>query len=115
MSGKTRINIPRRLFHINMFSKGAIEESILDIELPKRPFICYSKKKNNTNSSSFDNQTESVSVVETRYLGITFSNKANLETLDGSIRKIFSAKHPFRTHDVGVDRPRDQNPSTILL
>ena len=115
MSGKTRINIPRKLFHINMFSKGAIEESILDIKLPKRPFICDNKRKHNTDSSSFDNWTESVSVVETRYLGVTFSNKASLETLDGSIRKIFSEKHPFRAHDVGVDRARNQNSSTIFL
>ena len=71
---------------MNMFNKSVIEESILDIKLLKRLFICDYNRKHNTNSGSFDNWTKSVSVVETRNLSITFSNKRSLETLDGSIR-----------------------------
>ena len=66
-------------------------------------------------SGSFDNRTESVSVVKTRNLSITFGNKTSLEMLDGSIKKIFNTKHPFRAHDIGVGRARNQSSSIILL
>ena len=48
---------------MNMFNKSAIEESILDIKLVKWSFICDSKRRHNMDSSSFDNLTESLSVV----------------------------------------------------
>ena len=87
---------------MNMFNKNVIEENIIDIKLLKRPFICDRNRKHNTNSGSFDNRTESVSVVKTRNMSITFGNKTSLEMLDESIKKIFNTKHPFRAHDVGV-------------
>ena len=92
MMRKTRINIPRKLLHINMFSKSTIEEGVLDVKLPKRPFVGHNKRKYNTDSGSLDNRTKGVSVVETRYLCITFGNKASFETLDRSIRQIFGPK-----------------------
>ena len=100
---------------MNMFNKSAIEESILDIKLLKRSFICDGKRKSNTNSSSFDNRTESVNIVETKNLSITFDNKTSLETLDRSIRQIFNMKHPFRANDVCVGKARNQSTSVILL
>ena len=113
MSEKSRINIPRRLFHMNTFNKSSIEKSILDIKLSKRSFICDCNRKHNTDSGSFVN--ESVNVVKTRNLSITFGNKTSLETLDRSIRQIFNTKHPFRAHDVGFGRARNQSSSIILL
>ena len=89
---------------MNMFNKSAIEENILDIN-----------RKHNMGSGNFDNRTESVSVVKTRNLSMTFGNKMSLETLDRSIRQIFNAKHPFRSHDVGVGRAKNSNLSVILL
>ena len=100
---------------MNKFKKSVIEESILDIKLPNRPFICDRNRKHNTDSGSFDNRTESVSVVKTRNLSITFGNKTSLETLDGSIRQIFNEKHSFKAHDVGVGKVRNQRTSVILL
>ena len=78
---------------MNMSNKSVIEKNILDIKLLKRQFICDSKRKQNTEGSSFDNPTESISVVKTRNLNIIFGNKTSLETFDISIRKILSAKH----------------------
>ena len=86
MSGKSRINISRRWFHVNKFKKSAIEESILDMKLPKRSFICDCNRKHNTDSGNFDNRTESVSVVKTRNLSIIFGNKTSLEMLVGFIK-----------------------------
>ena len=71
---------------MNKFKKSVIEESILDIKLPKRPFICDCNRKHNMDSGYFDNRTESVSVVKTRNLSIIFGNKTSLETLDGFIK-----------------------------
>ena len=62
---------------MNKFKKSAIEESILDIKLPKRPFICDCNRKHYTDSGNFDNRTESVSVVKTRNLSIIFGNKTD--------------------------------------
>ena len=108
------MNIPRSMFHMNMFSKSVIEESIFDIKLPKRRFICANKRKHNTDRSSFDNRIESVSVVETKNMSITFGNKTSLQTLDIYIRQIFSVEHSFRAHDVGVGRAGNHNPSVIF-
>ena len=67
---------------MNMFNKSLIEKSILDIKLSKKPFICDRNRKHNTDNGNFDNPIESVGVVKTRNLSITFGNKTNLETLD---------------------------------
>ena len=90
MMRKARINIPRRLLHINMFSKSTIEEGVLDVKLPKRPFVGHNKRKHNTNSGSLDNRTKSVSVVETGYLCIAFGNKASFVTFNSAIRIILN-------------------------
>ena len=76
------VNIPRRLFHIDMFSKMTIKKCTLDIKLTARPFVGHSKREDNTDSCSLDNRTKSVSVVETRYLCIAFGNKASFEKLN---------------------------------
>ena len=68
MIREARINVPRRLFHIDLFSKMTIEECILDIKLAERPVVGHSKRKDNTNSGSLDDRAKSVSVVKTRYL-----------------------------------------------
>ena len=115
MIREARINVPMRLFHIDLFNKMTIEECILDIKLAKRPVVGHSKRKDNMNSGSLDNRATSVSVVKTKYLCIAFGNKAGFETLDRSIRQILGSKHPFGTHSVGVGRTRDQNPNTIIL
>ena len=115
MIREARINVPRRLFHTDLFSNMNIEKCILDIKLAKRPVIGHSKRKDNTNSGSLDDRAKSVSVVKTRYLCIALGNKAGFKALDRSIGQIFGSKHPFGTHNVGVGRLRDQNPGTISL
>ena len=115
MIGVAGVNIPRRLFHIDRFSKMTIKECILDIKLAKRPVIGHSKRKDNTNSGSLDDRAKSVSVVKTRYLCIALGNKAGFKALDRSIEQIIGLKHPFGTYNVGVGRLRDQNPGTISL
>ena len=62
---------------MNTFNKSSIEKSILDIKLSKRPFICDCNRKHNTDSTSFDNRTESDSVVKSmsQYLTLKGVNK----------------------------------------
>ena len=84
---------------MNTFNKSFIEKNILDIKLSNKSYFCDCNRKHNTDSGSFDNWTESVSVVQTRNLSITFGNKTSLETLDGSIKQIFNTKHPFKAHE----------------
>ena len=115
MIREARINVPRTLFHIGLFSKMTIEECILDIKLAERPVVGHSKRKDNTNSGSLDDRAKSVSVVKTRYLCIALSNKAGFETLNRSIGEVLGPKHPFGTHNAGVGKSRDQNPGTIIL
>ena len=38
------VNIPKRLFHIDMFSKMTIKKCILDIKLTERPFVGHIKR-----------------------------------------------------------------------
>ena len=80
MIRETGVNIPKRLFHIDMFSKMTIKKCILDIKLTEIPFVGHNKREDNMDNCS--NMTKSVSVVETRYLCIAFGNKASFETLN---------------------------------
>ena len=108
------INVPRRLFHIDIFSESAIEEFILHIKLAERPYVGNNKREHNTNSSSLNNRTESVSVIKTRNLSIAFGHKTNLEALNGPI-KLFCPEHPFGTNNICVVRSRNENPGAIML
>lgn len=63
------------------------------------------------NSGSIDNKTTSVNIVEARYLS---SNEVSFEVLDGAIKNIFGPKYPFRSHNVGVGKLRNQNLATIV-
>lgn len=90
---KARFNIPRRLFHVHMFSNG--------------PLASHIKEENNKNSSSLNNMTKSVNVIKARYLSITFGNEFCLEALDRAIMKIFGVKHLFGTHNNGVRGSRN--------
>lgn len=101
------INVLRRLFHIDIFSESTIEECILHIKLAERPSVGNNKREHNTNSSSLNNKTESVSVIKTRYLSIAFSHKTSLEALNEPIRQIFYPKHLFGTDNICVGRSRN--------
>ena len=101
------INVPRRLFHMDIFNESAIEECILHIKLVERPYVGNNKREHNTNSSSLNNRTESVSVIKTRYLSIAFGHKTNLEALNGPIKQIFCPEHPFGTNNICVVRSRN--------
>lgn len=63
MIEKMQVNMPRWLFHIDIFNESIIEEYILDIKLTNEPFVGHNNRKQNMNSSSIDNRTKSVSVV----------------------------------------------------
>lgn len=107
------INVARRLLHIDIFTKNAIEKSIFDVGLVKGPLV--GQRKYNTNNNSLNNKTKSISIVETRDISVTLGNKMSLESLDRAIRKIFGSKHPFGAPNVGVGRARDQNPDAVML
>ena len=101
------INLPKRLFHIDIFSESAIEECILHIKLAERSFVGNNKREHNTNSSSLNNRTESVSVIKTRYPSLTFAHKTSLEVLNGPIRQIFGPERPFGIDNICVGRSRN--------
>ena len=101
------INVPKRLFHIDIFSESAIEECILHIKLADRPFVGNNKREHNMNSTSLNYRTGSVSVIKTRYLSIAFGHKTSLEALNGPIRQIFCPEHPFGTDNICVGRSRN--------
>ena len=101
------INVPIRLFYIDIFSESAIEECILHIKLAERPSVGNSKREHNMNSSSLNNRTESVNVIKTRYLSIAFGHKTSLEAINGPIKQIFCSEHPFETDNICVGRSRN--------
>ena len=115
MIRKTRVNVSKGLLHINMFTEMAIKKCIFYIKLANGPFVCHNKREDNMNCSGRDDRAKSINVVKTRYLCIALGNKTGFETFNRSVRQIFGLKHPFGTHNVGVDGSRNQNPGTIVL
>lgn len=81
----------------------------------ERPFLCHNNREHNSNSSGLDDGAKCINVVKTKYLCISIGNKMGFEAHNKSIKQIFSLKNPFRTHNIGVSRARNENPSTVIL
>jgi hypothetical protein len=75
MIRKARIDIAKRLFHIDIFIKSVIKEVIFDFKLMNWPLVGDNRRKNDKNNSSLDNMTKGISVVKTKYLRITLCEK----------------------------------------
>lgn len=58
------VNVARRLLHIDIFTKNAIEKIIFDVGLVKGPLV--GQRKYNTNNNSLNNKAKSISIVKTR-------------------------------------------------
>src|ERR1044072_1988436 len=78
MCGEARINKARRLFHVNCLSEMTMKKSIFDIQLMKLPTMKNNKRQNKTNSSCFDNRTESEGLIKSWNLPETLSHQTRL-------------------------------------
>ena len=57
MINKTRIDITRRLLHIDIFIESANKEVVFDIKLMNWLLVGDNKRKNEKNNRSLDNRT----------------------------------------------------------
>jgi hypothetical protein len=113
MIREARIDIAKRLLQIDIFIESDIDEDIFGIELMNWPLM--GDNKRNKNNNSLHNRIEGIRVVKTRYLRITLYDKTCLESVNVAIKMIFGSEYPFRAHNIGVGRMRDQDPSLIIL
>ena len=65
------INITRRLLHVNLFLKVAMEKGIGHIKLLQRPTAADSNGKSQSNCGKFDNRTESLLSNQCQLVGET--------------------------------------------
>ncbi|KAB1222417.1 hypothetical protein CJ030_MR2G028745 [Morella rubra] len=113
MMRETRINITQGLLHVNMLVKNAVEKSTLDIKLMKGPLIANGKREYNTDGGGLDNRTKGVCVIKSRKLNVAFCNETGLKTINGPVKEILGAKHPFGAHNIDVRWPGNKIPGVI--
>src|ERR1044072_7978535 len=115
MCGEARINKARRMFHVNCLNEMTMKKSIFDIQLMKLPTMKNSKRQDKTNSSCFDNRTESEGIIKSWNLRETLSHQRRLYALNCAITFELGTKDPLATNDIGSRRARNQSPSDILM
>lgn len=72
-----------------------IKKCVFNAKLMEMPLICHDKREYKVNGGSFDNGTEGMREIKTRYLRKTLSHKACLMMINTLIDIKFSSKHPF--------------------
>ena len=96
MRWKRRVNKTRRLFHVDLFSKNAIEEGIMNIMLMNLPISQNHDRENQSDGDLLNNWTEGFRIINIFLLGKTSSNKACFIVLNTTINMTFGG-------DVGED------------
>ena len=81
-----------------------MEKSIVDIKLTNFPILSKSNGENDVNGSWFNNRVESIRIIETRCLMITFCHKESFITINDAIRLMFTVKNPFTPDKVSIER-----------
>ena len=102
-----------RRIHVNLFVKKIVQESIININLLKRPLIGDSKSKNEANRDRFDNGRETFSIITTILLMKTFCYQACFILIDSSISIFFNTKDPFTSNRLATRWKRGESPRVI--
>jgi hypothetical protein len=91
----------------------AVEEGILDVELPSLPFKGERDGEDDTDRGRFDNRTERLVEVNALLLRETAKHPACFVAVEGAIGLQLVAKDPLAGDDVGILRRRHEIPSVI--
>ena len=75
-----------------------MKKDILNIKLVEIPIISGSQGNKKPNKCHLSNRGKSVGIVHTIGLGISFSNKADFQSSNGSIEINLHCKHPTTTN-----------------
>lgn len=116
MVWKTRIDVTRWLFHVNMYLQTAIEECIFDIKLSKRPAMSECNREDYTNSGCLDHWIERViNVIEARKLIVSLCNESGFQTFHRTIKLAFCSEDPLAANNIGLERSWDKIPSAVII
>jgi hypothetical protein len=115
MTRMARISIPRRLVHVNIFSKNPMQERILNIKLAHAPLTRHSQRKKNTDSRVLNNGTKRIIIIDSFSLFEAFSDKPCFVPINGTICLIFQLKNPFTVDNIQTWARRHQAPGAIAM
>jgi hypothetical protein len=107
------ISKSRRLTHIYLLIKNTMEESILNIQLTKRPTAGDNHRKQDANGGWLDNRTETILIVNTITLFEPLSHQTSFVTINSAIGLPFDLIHPFAVNNIPAMRARHKTPSIV--
>jgi hypothetical protein len=98
---------------VDSLSEGAIEESILHIELLNRLEMEYSSGEHRVHGGRFHNRAESLIVVDSGALSETLKDPASLVAIEGPISTELVCEDPFTSDNIGALRLWNKVPCPI--
>ena len=91
-------NKPGRLLHINFFCKIPMRKDIFNIKLVEVSTMSGCQRYKQSNRSQLGNRGEGIRIIHFIGLGIPFSNKADFQPSNQSIKINLHCKHPSTTN-----------------
>jgi hypothetical protein len=112
--GSGRVDETRRLLAVDSLLKVTMKESVLHIELVKRPTTGRGNTQDSSNGRRFDNRTEGLVVVDTSLLVVAANHPAGLVTGKSTIGVVLKREDPLARHNIGTRRSRDKTPCVVV-
>lgn len=104
---------PWWLTHVYLFSKMALQESIVYIKLTDLPITVYCYAKNRPDGSGFNHRTKRVREVYSSSLMISFSDQSGFVLFQGTISIVLQSVHPTTTNNIHMRLEGNQIPCVI--
>jgi hypothetical protein len=112
--GSGRVDETRRLLAVDSLLKVTMKESVLHIELVKRPATRRGNTQDRLNGRRFDNRTEGLVVVDTSLLVVAVNHPAGLVTGKSTIGVVLKREDPLARPNIGTRRSRDKTPCVVV-
>jgi hypothetical protein len=104
----SRICKASRLTAVDCLSEGAVEKSILHVELLNRPVTANSNGEHRAHGGRFHNRAERLIVVHTGALSETPEDPMSFVAIEGAIGAKLVSENPLAGDDVRVTRPENK-------
>jgi len=98
---------------VDCLAEGAMQESILDVELMNRPILRESHGQNSANSCRLDDWAESLIIINTGALCEATKHRASLVSVERAVSMKLVMKNPLAGDDVGAEGTWNKVPPVV--
>lgn len=109
-----RINKTRRLNHVGILLKLAMQKCIINVQLSNGPIFLNSNGEDNSNSYWFNNMTKRLIIINTMLLMKSFGHQPCFIARNTTIRISFNLKNPFASNIFDFGAWWNKSPSAMF-